>query len=212
MGKRLDQLCSFVEKNHEDQIRILIAVPAFELRSLNNRFRVELLTQHLDDADIGSSTGWLAPEIARLEGASGSILNHSEHRIKMDVLSKLVTRLRILNMTSFVCARSVTEVSKIATLAPEFIAIEPPELIGTGRSVAKYSPTIISRSLAALNNSRPIGARTKLLCGAGIVNSEDVRKAIELGSDGVLVASGIVLAKNWKAAITNLLSGFQRKN
>ena len=38
---------------------------------------------------------------------------------------------------------------------------------------------------------------TKLLCGAGIVTAEDVERAIELGSHGILVASGIVKSRNW---------------
>ena len=34
------------------------------------------------------------------------------------------------------------------------------------------------------------------LCGAGIVSGEDVKKAIELGTRGVLVASSIVKSKD----------------
>jgi triosephosphate isomerase len=35
-----------------------------------------------------------------------------------------------------------------------------------------------------------------VLCGAGITNGEDVAAAIRLGTEGVLVASGIVKAKD----------------
>lgn len=210
-GDRLDLLFSSIEKSHANRVRILVAVPAFDLRNLYSKFGdVKLLTQHLDDAGVGSTTGWLVPEIARLDGASGSILNHSEHRISLGSISKLTDRLRELRMTSVVCARSVAEVSKIAPLAPDFIAIEPPELIGTGRAVSKYSPMVISRSAAAMKNALPRNAKTKLLCGAGIVSGEDVARAIELGSDGVLVASGVVLAKNVNSALADLLIGFSK--
>jgi len=47
---------------------------------------------------------------------------------------------------------------------------------------------------------------TKLLCGAGIVSGEDVSKSIELGSKGILVASGIIKAKNWN----NIMSEFAK--
>ena len=40
-----------------------------------------------------------------------------------------------------------------------------------------------------------------LLCGAGIVTSDDVERAIELGSHGILVASGIVKSRNWNKDI-----------
>jgi triosephosphate isomerase len=42
---------------------------------------------------------------------------------------------------------------------------------------------------------------TKLLCGAGIVTTDDVKRAIELGSRGILVASGIVKSRNWQRDI-----------
>ena len=45
---------------------------------------------------------------------------------------------------------------------------------------------------------------TKLLCGAGIVTTNDVKRAIELGSRGILVASGIVISRNWNRDIEGL--------
>ena len=48
-----------------------------------------------------------------------------------------------------------------------------------------------------------------LLCGAGIVSGQDVRKAIELGSEGILVASGIVKAKNWSGIIDEFAAGMK---
>src|SRR5437773_3104707 len=36
---------------------------------------------------------------------------------------------------------------------------------------------------------------SKVLCGAGITTSEDVSKAIQLGTEGVLVASSVVKSK-----------------
>jgi len=51
---------------------------------------------------------------------------------------------------------------------------------------------------------RKTGYRGKILCGAGIVSGEDVKKAVELGADGVLVASSIVKAQDWEAKIREL--------
>jgi triosephosphate isomerase len=47
----------------------------------------------------------------------------------------------MLGMTSIVCAQGPQEVVEISTLEPDFIAIEPPELIGSGRAVSKENPT-----------------------------------------------------------------------
>jgi triosephosphate isomerase len=41
-----------------------------------------------------------------------------------------------------------------------------------------------------------VNAEVVVLCGAGITSGEDVAAAMRLGTEGVLVASGIVKAKN----------------
>jgi triosephosphate isomerase len=97
-------------------------------------------------------------------------------------------------MISIVCVQDVSEASKYAKLNPDYIAIEPPELIGSGKAVSTERPELITEAAKAVKNAKN---STKLLCGAGIVSGADVRKAIELGSSGILVASGIVKAKNW---------------
>ena len=89
---------------------------------------------------MGSSTGALVPELAKVSGASGSIVNHSEHRLDESSIIETVNKLRDLKMLSVVCARNEAEVCSIFRCNPDFIAIEPPELIGTGNAVSKVSP------------------------------------------------------------------------
>ena len=101
-------------------------------------------------------------------------------------------------MTSGVCVKNVAEAKKYARFNPDYIAIEPPELIGSGKAVSKERPELITKAASAVKMAKN---STKLLCGAGIVSGEDVSKSIQLGSKGILVASGIVKAKNWKKII-----------
>ena len=101
-------------------------------------------------------------------------------------------------MKTVVCVKNVREAEKYAKLNPTYIAIEPPELIGTGRAISTEQPGVITKSLFAVKKARN---STKLLCGAGIVTSEDVKRAMELGSHGILVASGIVKSRNWNRDI-----------
>ena len=69
-----------------------------------------------------------------------------------------------------------------------------------GLSLAREeNPGLIIKAAEAIKSSKN---NTKLLCGAGIVSGEDVTKAIELGSKGILVASGIIKAKNWNKIIS----------
>ena len=101
---------------------------------------------------------------------------------------------------SILCVKDVAEVKKYAKLNPDYIAIEPPELIGSGKAVSKEKPELIAKAVDAVKNAKN---STKLLCGAGIVSGEDVAKAIELGSKGILVASGIIKAKDWNKIMSD---------
>ena len=78
-------------------------------------------------------------------------------------------------------------------MRPDIVSFEPPELIGTGIAVSKAQPEVVTRTV---NLVRQINAEVTILCGAGISQSEDVATALKLGTNGVLVASGIVKAKD----------------
>ncbi|MDE1769086.1 MAG: triose-phosphate isomerase [Thaumarchaeota archaeon] len=186
----------------------IVVCPPQHLMSEIAKFSSNVFAQHLDNSKIGSSTGFVIPEIVKKSKVTGSLINHSEHRIPSNEIVELVKRLRVLNMTSIVCVQDVSEAQKYAKLNPDFIAIEPPELIGSGKAVSKEKPEIITESVKAVkkaNNS------TQLLCGAGIVSGEDIAKALELGAKGILVASGIVKAKNWEKTIQEFALAFSKK-
>jgi len=138
------------------------------------------------------------PEIVKKSKIAGSLINHSEHRISSNEIATLVRKLKDLKMISVVCVKNVAEAKKFAKLNPDYIAIEPPELIGSGRAVSKERPELITNAVKAVKGSK---RKTKLLCGAGIISGNDVQKAIQLGAKGILVASGIVKAKNWNKII-----------
>jgi triosephosphate isomerase len=177
-------------------VKIAIAPPHHLLSSI--RYSGPILAQHVDNAKAGSTTGFVVPELLKKSRINGSLINHSEHRIPAKDIAELVKRLRVLRMVSVVCVKNVQEAAKYAKLNPDYIAIEPPELIGSGRAVSTEKPELITKAVQAVKAAKN---NTKLLCGAGLVSGQDVRKAIELGSKGILVASGIVKAKDWNATI-----------
>jgi triosephosphate isomerase len=187
----------------ELKIEIVVAPPAPVLALIANKIQIPVICQHVDNEKMGPSTGFIVPEIAKSYGASGSLINHSEHRIERSSIASLVERMRKLGMASIVCAQEPHEVAEISTLHPDFIAIEPPELIGSGRAVSRENPAIITKSIEAT------GSRSKVICGAGITDKDDVTKAMELGSQGILVASGIVKATSWEKKITELAYGMK---
>ena len=180
------------------KVKVAVAPPQ-HLVGVVSKSKIPIVAQHVDDSKIGSTTGFVIPELLKNSKVKGSLINHSEHRISSKEIQKLVAKLKELKMISIVCVKDVAEARKYAKLNPDFIAIEPPELIGSGKAVSKEQPDLITKAAKAVKQA---DNKTELLCGAGIVSGEDVAKAIELGSKGILVASGIVKAKNWNKIMT----------
>ncbi len=180
------------------KVKIAIAPPQHLIALVANS-SILVLAQHVDDYKVGSTTGFVIPELLKKSKVSGSLINHSEHRISSKEIVKLVSKLKKLKMISVLCVKNVAEARKYAKLNPNYIAIEPPELIGSGKAVSKEKPGLIIKAAEAVKSAKN---NTKLLCGAGIVSGEDVTKAVELGSKGILVASGIIKAKNWNKIIS----------
>jgi triosephosphate isomerase len=189
---------------HMLKVKTVVAPPPPSLSLVAQNLDIPVFCQHLDDMQAGQSTGFFIPELARSFGASGSILNHSEHRLGYQTIRSLVQTLRKLDMVSVVCARTPDEAAELARLNPNFIAIEPPELIGSGKAVSKENPKVILDTVKLVSAN---SESTRVICGAGIVDKSDVRSAVDLGVIGILVASGIVKAKSWYEKILELGSG-----
>lgn len=180
------------------KVKIAIAPPQHLIGLVSNS-TIPILAQHVDDSKVGSTTGFVIPELLKKSRVKGSLINHSEHRIASKEIQKLILKLKELKMISIVCVKDVAEARKYSKYNPDYIAIEPPELIGSGKAVSKEKPELIMKAATAVKSSKN---KTKLLCGAGIVSGEDVSKAVELGSKGILVASGIIKAKDWNKIIS----------
>ena len=203
-GEKIIKLAKIAEKiSKKYKIKIAIA-PPHHLIPLITKFGIIVLAQHLDDKKVGSTTGFMIPEIIKKSKIDGSIINHSEHRITESEIKNLVKRLKKLKLKTIVCVKNVSEAKKYAKINPTFIAIEPPELIGTGRAISTEKPQLITNSINVVQSAKN---STKLLCGAGIVSAEDVSRAVELGSKGILVASGVIKAKNWESILSDFSRG-----
>ena len=198
-GDRIIKFVKIAEKvSKKYKVKIAIAPPQHLIALVANS-SIPILAQHIDDSKVGSTTGFVIPELLKKSKVSGSLINHSEHRISSKEIVKLVSKLKKLKMISVLCVKNVSEARKYAKLNPNYIAIEPPELIGSGKAVSKEKPGLIIKAADAVKSAKN---NTRLLCGAGIVSGEDVVKAVELGSKGILVASGIIKAKDWNKVIT----------
>jgi len=197
-GDKIIKFVKIIEKiSKKSKVKIAIAPPQHLIGVVANS-SIPILAQHIDNKKIGSTTGFVIPELLKKSKVSGSLINHSEHRIPEKDIIHLVSKLRELKMISVVCVKDIAEVKKYAKINPNYIAIEPPELIGSGKAISNERPELITKAIDVINSEK---SKTKLLCGAGIVSGNDVKRALELGSRGILVASGIIKAKNWSKTI-----------
>jgi triosephosphate isomerase (TIM) len=205
-GDKTIELAKAAEKvSNNLEVEIVVAPPQASLWAVTNNIDIPVICQHVDDANPGSTTGFFIPEMAKSYGSVGSLINHSEHRIDMKSIRNLVHMLKKLDLISVVCARTPAEVAEIAKVNPDFVAIEPPELIGSGKAISKEAPEIVSSSVKAVSDNSD---SARIICGAGIVDKSDVTKALELGAQGILIASGVIKANSWEEKISELASAF----
>ena len=182
---------------------MVAVVSAFDLSAVKAAApSLEVWAQHLDPIGWGSNTGWLHPETAIARGASGSIINHAEHKVDLSHVKTLLAQLPE-DFPVCACAADIEEAKALAALSPTFIAVEPPELIGGEISVTTADPEIVSGTSEAVKVANP---QVRVLCGAGVKNGADVAKAIELGTEGVLLASGVTKAEDPKSVLIDLVS------
>jgi len=200
-GLRLAEACE--EVTEETGVSTAICPHMVDLAWIARRVDVPVLSQHMDAFPPGSRTGWTVAEAVKAAGAKGTLLNHSEHRLLLADIEAAVRRARSVGLATVLCTNNTAVTAAAAALAPSMIAIEPPELIGTGVAVSKAKPEVVERAVEAVKGINP---HVTVLCGAGISTGEDVKAAIELGTEGVLLASGVVKAEDPKKALLEMAS------
>lgn len=204
-GKKAVEIARIAEEvSSETGKQIAIAPPMPDLSAVSAAVSIPVFSEHVDNVPVGSTTGFVPPESAKAAGATGTLINHSEHRLVMADIEALVVRCRTIGMTTVLCTNNISVSRACAALDPDFIAIEPPELIGGDISVTDANPGIVSDAVAVIKEISP---KIGILTGAGVKNGRDVAKAIELGTDGVLLASGVAKAKDSKSVLMDLASG-----
>ncbi len=185
-------------------VRIVLCPPAPYLLGCTERF-ADVFAQHTDATPAGAYTGAISAELLKRFNVKGSLVNHSEKKIAPDAIKPTIDNLHMHGLESLLCAATTKEATMIAHYAPTFIAVEPPELIGSGVSVSKARPEIVINSVKAI---KEINKKVTVLCGAGVSNRQDVAKALELGAEGVLLASAFVKAKDPKEFLIDLAAVF----
>lgn len=185
----LAKICQSVSK--KTGVKIIPAVSALDCSRLDS----PVFLQYLDNYTSAIQASKI--------GVTGSLLNHSDHRLKPGTISQILKSLPP-DFISVLCLKSLGQAQTWAKkLKPTYFAYEPPELIGNKhQSVATVKPETIT------NISRQLG-KIPLLVGAGIHSHADVIASLKLGAVGILVATDIVTASDPEAQLLDLANGFK---
>lgn len=203
-GKNAIQLSKYVEEaSQESGVNMAIAPQTVDLYNIIEAVDIPVYAQHMDPVTPGGHTGSTLPEAIKEAKVCGTLINHSEQRLTLADIDSVVEKTKELELKSVLCTNNVKTSAAAASFNPDYIAIEPPELIGTGIPVSKANPEVVENTVEEIHK---INDDISVLCGAGISTGEDMKAALDLGAKGVLLASGIIKADNQKDALLDLVS------
>ena len=189
--------------SEESGITMVAAPQAADIYRIQDQISLPIFAQHIDPITPGGHTGSNLIETLIEAGICCSLINHSENRMKLADIDEVIQLCKQNDIESCVCTNNIATSKAIATFSPDAVAVEPPELIGTGIPVSQAQPEVVEDSVKGVKS---INKKIKVLCGAGISTGDDMKAAMDLGADGVLLASGIVKAENPKEALLDLVS------
>ena len=193
-GKASIKIAKEIEKVDRN---IILGVQASDVYEIARKTKLRVYSQHVDYFIPGRNTGYILPEAVKKDGAVGTFLNHSEHKLNYEILKKTILRCKRIGLKILVFASSIREAEKIQELKPDYLVIEPPELVGGKKSVSKTKPKVIEKMKKRI--------RMKFLVGAGINTKEDIEIALKLGAAGIAISSVITKAKNPSKKLRELI-------
>lgn len=207
-GKRAVELARKLEAvSQEAGVKVGVAPQFCDIEQVASNVELPVFAQHVDPITPGAYTGHILAESISAAGGVGTIINHSERTLKLSEIEKSVEHSRDIGLSTVVCAGTAKLGAAVALSEPTMVAVEPPELIGSGRAVSKERPDVITESVRRI---RAVNPKVMILCGAGVTTGEDVYAALKLGTQGVLVASGVVKASDPQKVLRDFCQAVQK--
>lgn len=203
LGEKAVRLAQAAESVGRDAgVEVVVCPQPLDLHRVASKVSIPVYAQHADGVAPGAWTGHVTARAVKDAGGGGTLLNHSERRLRMDEMDAAVREARMAGLKVIICANTPAASRAVAGLEPDHVAIEPPELIGSGIPVSKAKPEVVQSAVQAVRAGSP---KVGVLCGAGISKAEDVKAAMGLGTVGVLLASGVVKAPDPEKALRELI-------
>jgi len=186
-------------------VNIIFTTPVIDIRRVKDATEnIFVFAPHMDPIYPGRGLADILPESLVAAGADGVMLNHCEKPLEFDVLAQTIKRAEEVGLMTIVCADSLAEATKIASLKPDIIVAEPSELIGTGVSVGKEYVEAATRSV------KDVDENILVLTAAGISNGDDVYNTIIAGADATGSSSGVAKAPDRAAMVDEMISAVRR--
>ena len=199
LAKVCDQLAE------EYDIDIIFTCPYADVRMIReNTENIIVCVQSMDPLTPGRGMGHVLPESLKEAGADAVFLNHAENPKTLSDLYACIRRAAELDMTSIVCADSITEAKAVACMNPDVVLAEPTDLIGTGQ-VADDAYT-----MEAIDQVRKVNPDVLVVVASGVSTAEDCYNMIRLGADGTGGTSGILNAPSPAVRIREMAEAIVR--
>lgn len=197
---KLAEICKKVSQ--KSGVKIIPVVSALDAVRIKEKLGIEVFLQSVDEFNEGSKSGFVSPFQAESLKIDGSLLNHSEHRVKPGTVKKILKNYP-KNFRSVVCISSLGQAEGWAkNIKADMIAYEPKEFIGNKeKSVASEKPEIIRKIVEKY-------PKIPILVGAGIHSKEDVIVSLKLGAKGILISTFVVKAKDSEKKLYEIASAF----
>ncbi len=198
---KLVKICELISQRFK--VPIIPCVQSLDLPAVADKTKLPVWVQHFDPFSYGQHTGYVIPQLLKIRGASGSLLNHSEHPLNFADLKKAVSLAKAVALKTLILAVDLKTAKTYESLAPDYLGLEEPSLIASGTAMVKSEGLrkMIKQFVYQTHKAIPI-------IGAGISSAADIKQSLALGVKGVLVASAVVLAENPKSVLAAMARAF----
>jgi len=200
-GAEAIKILSSVKKISEEyKVPIIAVAQPVDIYRIKKELDIEVWAQHVDPIDPGKNTGWISPYSVKNVGATGTLINHSEHKISDDLVNKTNQKAKNYGLKTLVIGHTAEEVINYDSLDCDLLGYEKEDLIASPVSMIDQQEESIKEVLKKI--------RKPLIIGAGINDGEDVRKSVAVGAVGVILATAFVSAPNPEEKLRELAEGF----
>lgn len=201
-GDQVIKILSSVKKvMDETNIPIIAVAQATDIYRIKKELDIEVWAQHVDPIDPGKNTGWISSYSAKEAGATGVLINHSEHKIPEETIIKTAEKAKQYGLKTMVIGHTVEMVERFDNLEVKFVSFEKEDLIAGKVSMIDQQESAIKELTKKMKHP--------LIIGAGINDGEDVKKSVAAGAKGILLATYFVTAPDPEAKLRELAQGFK---